>query len=123
MPSTKACDNPAVFAASEMVLSRSIWASCPFVMPSQPSHCPSSAPVHSEASRAQSFRTLACARHRSEEHTSELQSQSNLVCRLLLDKKKDSYSHRLDKFLHVVMLRSYYTAPVPTIFAITFGYE
>src|SRR2546430_7532476 len=29
---------------------------------------------------------------RSEEHTSELQSQSNLVCRLLLEKKK-SYSH------------------------------
>src|SRR2546430_8698840 len=26
---------------------------------------------------------------RSEEHTSELQSQSNLVCRLLLEKKKD----------------------------------
>src|SRR2546430_8107281 len=35
-----------------------------------------------------------CARgaHRSEEHTSELQSQSNLVCRLLLEKKK-SDSH------------------------------
>src|SRR2546427_4153724 len=31
------------------------------------------------------FRTLA---PRSEEHTSELQSQSNLVCRLLLEKKK-----------------------------------
>src|SRR2546430_12102418 len=30
----------------------------------------------------------APARHRSEEHTSELQSQSNLVCRLLLEKKK-----------------------------------
>src|SRR2546430_8914988 len=28
------------------------------------------------------------ARNRSEEHTSELQSQSNLVCRLLLEKKK-----------------------------------
>src|SRR2546427_3176167 len=28
------------------------------------------------------------ARSRSEEHTSELQSQSNLVCRLLLEKKK-----------------------------------
>src|SRR2546430_2918021 len=28
------------------------------------------------------------ARTRSEEHTSELQSQSNLVCRLLLEKKK-----------------------------------
>src|SRR2546430_10995856 len=31
------------------------------------------------------FDTLAA---RSEEHTSELQSQSNLVCRLLLEKKK-----------------------------------
>src|SRR5579859_5410603 len=30
--------------------------------------------------------SLIC--HRSEEHTSELQSQSNLVCRLLLEKKK-----------------------------------
>src|SRR2546430_5594737 len=30
--------------------------------------------------------------HRSEEHTSELQSQSNIVCRLLLAKKKDSIS-------------------------------
>src|SRR2546430_11614209 len=29
-------------------------------------------------------------RTRSEEHTSELQSQSNLVCRLLLEKKNDS---------------------------------
>src|SRR2546430_4535957 len=28
--------------------------------------------------------------YRSEEHTSELQSQSNLVCRLLLEKKKTS---------------------------------
>src|SRR2546430_7071569 len=28
---------------------------------------------------------------RSEEHTSELQSQSNLVCRLLLEKKKNWY--------------------------------
>src|SRR2546430_8418853 len=31
---------------------------------------------------------------RSEEHTSELQSQSNLVCRLLLEKKKKNV-HRL----------------------------
>src|SRR2546430_6999691 len=29
------------------------------------------------------------ASERSEEHTSELQSQSNLVCRLLLEKKKN----------------------------------
>src|SRR2546430_5484243 len=32
--------------------------------------------------------TEQAARERSEEHTSELQSQSNLVCRLLLEKKK-----------------------------------
>src|SRR2546426_6428557 len=31
--------------------------------------------------------------HRSEEHTSELQSPCNLVCRLLLEKKKKSISH------------------------------
>src|SRR2546430_10317556 len=31
------------------------------------------------------------APRRSEEHTSELQSQSNLVCRLLLEKKKATY--------------------------------
>src|SRR2546430_4722365 len=33
------------------------------------------------------------AASRSEEHTSELQSQSNLVCRLLLEKKKKTHSH------------------------------
>src|SRR2546430_13628449 len=32
---------------------------------------------------------------RSEEHTSELQSQSNLVCRLLLEKKKKAQIARL----------------------------
>src|SRR2546430_3517227 len=31
--------------------------------------------------------------YRSEEHTSELQSQSNLVCRLLLEKKKKTTPH------------------------------
>src|SRR2546430_7146555 len=31
---------------------------------------------------------------RSEEHTSELQSQSNLVCRLLLEKKKKTTNQR-----------------------------
>src|SRR2546427_2007470 len=32
---------------------------------------------------------------RSEEHTSELQSQSNLVCRLLLEKKKTDHTHNI----------------------------
>src|SRR2546430_9790900 len=34
---------------------------------------------------------------RSEEHTSELQSQSNLVCRLLLEKKKKSHDKLNDE--------------------------
>src|SRR5688572_30916140 len=37
---------------------------------------------------------LVGGHRRSEEHTSELQSQSNLVCRLLLEKKK-----KKDKFI------------------------
>src|SRR2546427_7757348 len=38
----------------------------------------------------------AClSHHRSEEHTSELQSQSNLVCRLLLEKKKKNKTSEL----------------------------
>src|SRR2546430_11000061 len=41
---------------------------------------------------------MAIAEGRSEEHTSELQSQSNLVCRLLLEKKKNKRhsTHRCD---------------------------
>src|SRR2546430_7535477 len=38
---------------------------------------------------------------RSEEHTSELQSQSNLVCRLLLEKKKKIHSQRQFQCKHV----------------------
>src|SRR2546430_13198335 len=38
--------------------------------------------------RYRSRKRLEHAVERSEEHTSELQSQSNLVCRLLLEKKK-----------------------------------
>src|SRR5256886_5415900 len=36
-------------------------------------------------------RTLTYQQLRSEEHTSELQSQSNLVCRLLLENKKKTF--------------------------------
>src|SRR5260370_31992877 len=35
-------------------------------------------------------------RGRSEEHTSELQSHLNLVCRLLLEKKKNPHPHAAD---------------------------
>src|SRR2546430_11898070 len=37
---------------------------------------------------------------RSEEHTSELQSQSNLVCRLLLEKKKKIHQQQLRLHVH-----------------------
>src|SRR6266853_5784205 len=40
-------------------------------------------------------RAARSIRPRSEEHTSELQSQSNLVCRLLLEKKKKKIRHLL----------------------------
>src|SRR2546430_10308896 len=45
----------------------------------------------------------ARCRNRSEEHTSELQSQSNLVCRLLLEKKKKKvkYLNRTSTSLRV----------------------
>src|SRR2546430_5730155 len=42
--------------------------------------------AHQERAAAE----VVVAAARSEEHTSELQSQSNLVCRLLLEKKKKS---------------------------------
>src|SRR2546430_11332623 len=41
---------------------------------------------------------------RSEEHTSELQSQSNLVCRLLLEKKNNT-RHSQERLLRVPIVR------------------
>src|SRR5256886_13325156 len=67
-------------------------------------------PIH----RAYSFWTLdhptkgytgrSVYRSRSEEHTSELQSQSNLVCRLLLEKKKKN--HNIFECFHHSITRS-----------------
>src|SRR5256886_11118053 len=42
---------------------------------------------------------------RSEEHTSELQSQSNLVCRLLLEKKKQHIGSVADGCEDIMLLR------------------
>src|SRR2546430_13078001 len=47
---------------------------------------------------------------RSEEHTSELQSQSNLVCRLLLEKKKSSQAPPARLLCCVILLRA---SPLP----------
>src|SRR2546427_6914415 len=58
-------------------------------------HRPQRAGLHARAARG-----AEVLEYRSEEHTSELQSQSNLVCRLLLEKKKKTnrethYSHTM----------------------------
>src|SRR2546427_4634824 len=57
--------------------------------------------VFEEAEYSEASYARAVARAvRSEEHTSELQSQSNLVCRLLLEKKKKKNTqqkHKLQK--------------------------
>src|SRR3990167_10325817 len=44
--------------------------------------------------------------HRSEEHTSELQSQSNLVCRLLLEKNIQNKTKRLIKMASLITRNS-----------------
>src|SRR2546430_8977732 len=53
----------------------------------------SAAAIFASMSNFDSSRSLVI--WRSEEHTSELQSQSNLVCRLLLEKKKNRDRRRL----------------------------
>src|SRR5205085_12539653 len=62
-------------------------------MPSKAAASASLFPPPASQSRISRRRAMSRARpaqksSRSEEHTSELQSQSNLVCRLLLEKKK-----------------------------------
>src|SRR2546430_11232378 len=56
-------------------LAKALQTSC---CPRKPIDCPSNRSL---------LLDLVCTPRRSEEHTSELQSQSNLVCRLLLEKK------------------------------------
>src|SRR5690606_40184679 len=58
--------------------------------PSSPHPCSHTMPTH--AIRRTQILFFICYRFifsRSEEHTSELQSRENLVCRLLLEKKKE----------------------------------
>src|SRR2546427_7682916 len=51
---------------------------------------------------------------RSEEHTSELQSQSNLVCRLLLEKKKNNNTDRTEKKTSKLQSKSNSACPLST---------
>src|SRR2546430_10461996 len=63
----------------------------------------------SRTTRSPRCSSIAAERWRSEEHTSELQSQSNLVCRLLLEKKKN-HIHDMKicrENVHVIRLTIY----------------
>src|SRR5256885_11016831 len=53
--------------------------------------------------RGQLMVAAVICRLRSEEHTSELQSPCNLVCRLLLEKKKKTYSHIIPSLFRMCM--------------------
>src|SRR5438132_7745943 len=71
---------------------------CPISHPERsPSSSPTSRAVRSSGSSS-----------RSEEHTSELQSHSDLVCRLLLEKKKKKYKR-------IVQERSQYNIRDPDV--------
>src|SRR2546430_11900932 len=60
--------------------------------------------------------SMVLGHSRSEEHTSELQSQSNLVCRLLLEKKKKTFFVILQKNWTIYMCMTSSTFdPSPTL--------
>src|SRR2546426_6647636 len=46
---------------------------------------------------------------RSEEHTSELQSPCNLVCRLLLEKKKNTQKHTTKFLIRILVAQTRYS--------------
>src|SRR2546430_10933873 len=99
MPSTRASTNVPVFffffndTATTEIYTLSLHDALPIswraVRPARTRRRPGRRPRR----RAPPRRTRS-ARLRSEEHTSELQSQSNLVCRLLLEKKKKNHTHK-----------------------------
>ena len=63
MPRSRTSAKPPVLASSASRVNRWMSASWSCAMPSHPSHCPSSLPVQSDASRAQSRRDLRSAAH------------------------------------------------------------
>src|SRR5260221_9196215 len=51
------------------------------------------------------FLVILFGKGRSEEHTSELQSHSDLVCRLLLEKKKKTYSYTITVYTNIIIVQ------------------
>src|SRR3712207_8603414 len=73
----------------------SVWPQCPLVT-TDPSSRPS---VASSSSENLKLAFTLGPSLRSEEHTSELQSRQYLVCRLLLEKKKNHILNRLPIYM------------------------
>src|SRR5438093_9089609 len=61
----------------------------------------SKAPARTSASITRRLTMRLSTRRRSEEHTSELQSLTNLVCRLLLEKKKKKDKEKCAKNIKI----------------------
>src|SRR5438270_7581550 len=95
------------YTATTEIYTLSLHDALPISMRSSTSGVASCRKCATPASSGSSW-TSATMIPRSEEHTSELQSQSNLVCRLLLEKKKknnrsqiadtDSHNHANDEY-------------------------
>src|SRR2546430_12638260 len=85
---------PAWAAPQTVILSvaKMTCAACPITVKTALSRVPGVTEVSVSLERKQATVVFDDAKTtvRSEEHTSELQSQSNLVCRLLLEKKKET---------------------------------
>src|SRR5699024_12114218 len=79
---------PLTFAPSASRQTSSLWIRC---TPSSRGHFPSSVHVECGMCFFVTEMSLYFGPHRSEEHTSELQSRFDLVCRLLLDKKNNKH--------------------------------
>src|SRR2546430_12814548 len=69
--------------------------------PSRGTRRPSSSKASTAAAASGMTSQRARFLPRSEEHTSELQSQSNLVCRLLLEKKKQKQSTKTKRTQYI----------------------
>src|SRR2546430_11213442 len=79
------------------------------------SHVDTANPIPITTPKAIAVAVRALLRARSEEHTSELQSQSNLVCRLLLEKKKKSMYYCVSR-LQYRQQRDYHSHRVSSSF-------
>src|SRR5690606_41386567 len=89
-------------------------------VPSPDAGCGRSSPsVRRPRPRRTSRPSRACCRRtscvrRSEEHTSELQSRENLVCRLLLEKKKKEAPRKTPSFVPLIRTDPFRPLPLGT---------